>query len=204
MTTTLATVLDLQVKRLEADPSTLTRSLYEYAVHFAWLAAEPSPERLERWLKNDVEQRLKADNDMNAHGRPVLTAENRLRFEQQLSSMKGSSLNLADMAVAADKHWAGRLKGLGEHSELNSLSGLYAVLYRSISPMAHPSEMGLQRVVEDLGAGRVRVQLEVPSSTRSGPWGIACVVFTIALLIASESLGWPVSDAVDAIYERNA
>ena len=203
MTTTLATVLDLQPARREADSSTLTRSLYEHAVHFAWLAADPSLANIERWRKDDLVQRLKADDDATRHGFPVLTPENRVSFEQQVESMSGAPLVLADLAIAADKHWAGKLKGLQTHEQLMSLSGLYTLVYRSYSAIAHPSEMGLQRVTEEIGQGRQRVQIEQPS-TRFGPWGIAGVVYTIALLAASESLGWPDADAVYAVYERYA
>lgn len=201
MTTTLETVLDLQPERREADSATLTRSLYEHAVHFAWLAANPSPASIERWRKDDLVQRLRADDDATRHGFPVLTPNNRASFEKQVESMSGAPLVLADLAVAADKHWAGKLKGLQSHDQLMSLSGLYTLVYRSYSAIAHPSEIGLQRVTEEIGRGRQRVQIERPS-TRSGPWGIAGVVYTIALLAASESLGWPDADAVYAIYER--
>ena len=200
MATTLSTVLDLQATRLEADAGTLTRSLYEHAVHFAWLAGDPA--RINRWRQEDMEQRLKADNDMKAHGRPMLTPENRARFEREVALIKGGPLRLEQLAIAADKSWEGRLRGLSKHRDLNSFSGLYALLYRSYSPMAHPSEVGLLRVAEEVGPGRSRVQLEAPSS-RSGPWGIACVVFTAALLVAGESLGWPDRDRVFAIYGRN-
>lgn len=207
MTTTYASILEQQRDRLEADSSTLTRSLYEHAVHFAWLAADPSPPRLDVWHKDDLVQRLKADDDTTAHGLSMLTPANRASFEQQRDAISGDLMPLVDLAIAADKHWAGKLKGLQNHNEPVSLSGFYALLYRSYSAIAHPSEMGLQRVIDDLDGGRVRVQIERPPSrrsVRSGPWGIAGVVYTIGLLAASESLGWPDADAVYKIYERYA
>jgi hypothetical protein len=205
MTTTYATVLDLQRGRLEADSSTLTRSLYEHTVHFAWLAADPRPARLGLWHKEDLVQRLKADGDTTAHGVQMLTPAKRAGFEQQRDAVSGDLMSLADLAIAADKHWAGKLKGLQKHNEPVSLSGFYSVLYRSYSAIAHPSEMGLQRVTDAVRDGRVRVQIELPTSRRSGrsgPWGIAGVVYTIGLLAASESLGWPDPDKVFAIYDK--
>jgi hypothetical protein len=53
MATTLGSILDLRSNHLEADAATLTRSLYEHAVHFVWLAADPST-RVGRWRKSDV------------------------------------------------------------------------------------------------------------------------------------------------------
>src|ERR1700737_495238 len=109
----------------------MTRSLYEHAVHFAWLAADPSHASIERWRKDDLVQRLKADDDATAHGVAMLTPANRASFEQQVKAMSGAPLVLADLAIAADKHWAGKLKGLQKHNQLVSLSGLYSLLYRS-------------------------------------------------------------------------
>jgi hypothetical protein len=204
MTTTLSTVLDLHGGHLEADASTLVRSLYEHAVHFAWLAAEPSRERLDHWHKHDLYARLKADDDARAHGiDEMLEPERRAEYQAQLDAIAGAvPLNLADLAIAADQHWGGRIRGMGKHDQPLSFRGWYALLYRSFSPMAHPSEMGLHRVTEELAPGRLRIDLERPSLTRTGPYGIATFVYGVALYIATEALRWPDANAVTEIFDR--
>lgn len=203
MTTTLASVLDLQSGKLEADAATLVRSLYEHAVHFAWLAGDPTLERLDHWRKNDLHARLKADDDARAHGLEMLRPERRALFETQFDAITGAvPLNLADLAIAADKRWDGRVRGMGKHTEALSLSGWYAVLYRGYSAMAHPSERGLNRVAEELAPGRLRIDLEVPASGRTGPYGMATFVYGVALYIAAEALSWPDASAVSTIFDR--
>jgi hypothetical protein len=61
MAGTVSSIMDLQLGGHRADATTLGRSLYEHAVHFAWLAAEPSAARLQEWRKYDLQQRLKAE-----------------------------------------------------------------------------------------------------------------------------------------------
>jgi hypothetical protein len=201
MTTTLGYVLDLHRSSLEADASTLVRSLYEHAVHFAWLAADPSPARIERWQRHDLVQRLRADDDMKRHGVETITPARRSEFAARISAMRGAPLKLEELAVAADKRWGGKLTGMGKHTEVLSFSGWYASLYRAFSTMAHPSEIGLYRVTEEIRRGRVRVQLERPSS-RQGPYGMATFVYGIALLAAGETLAWPDSGDVLEIFEH--
>jgi hypothetical protein len=202
MSTTLASILDLQHAKLEADAATLVRSLYEHAVHFAWLAADPSPERLEHWQKHDLVQRLKADDDTTAHGVSMLEPERRAQFEAQVATMRGATpLVLADLAIAADDHWAGKLRGMGKHTESTSFRGWYAFLYRTYSGMAHPSAIGLNRVSERIGPTRLRIHIETQTG-RTGPYGMATFVFAVALYAASERLGWPAADNIRAIFDR--
>jgi hypothetical protein len=72
MTTTLRHIA-LQPLGRAVDAGTLVRSLYEHLVHFAWLAADPSPARMEEWRKNDLQMRLRADNDARLRGEKLYT-----------------------------------------------------------------------------------------------------------------------------------
>jgi hypothetical protein len=204
MATTLESILDLQPAQHEADAGTLVRSLYEHAVHFAWLAADPSPSRMEEWRKSDLVARVKADDDMLAHGIHTLTDENRAKFIAQVAEMHGDALVLADLAIAADKYWAGKVPGMGAHTALISFRGWYASIYRHYSGMAHPSVRGLHRVVDDLGPTRRRIRLEDQYQS-NGPYGIATFVFGVALYVASASatIGWPSADAIIDVFARN-
>jgi len=200
MTTTLRYLLELHLARLEADGATLARSLYEHAVHFAWLAAEPSPARVEGWQREDLCQRLAAYNDMAAHGVEMIDDAGVAALKAKIESMHGARLKLEQLAIEADGHWAEKvLKEMGEHTELMSFRGWYALLYRMSSTMAHPSQIGLHRVTEDVRRARIRVQLEEPSPTRQGPYGMTTYVYGVALLVAAGTLGWPDRNEVLAI-----
>jgi hypothetical protein len=183
------------------DAATLGRSLYEHVLHLAWLAADPSPARLEEWRKADLMERLKADTDARTVGVPLLDDAARAVMQAQVDAMTGNKLVLPNLAIAADKHWAGKLPAMGSHRELHSFRGLYAVLYRQYSGTAHPSYIGLNHVVEDVTVTRKRVVLEAPPEGR-GPFGMATVVYALGLYVAAASLGWPSAERVTAAFDR--
>jgi hypothetical protein len=64
--------------------------------------------------------------------------------------------------------------------------------------------MGLHRVTEEIAPGRLQVDLERLSATRTGPYGIATFVYGVALYIAADAgvLGWPDARAVSEIFDR--
>jgi hypothetical protein len=202
-TTTMRHMLDLRGHGHALDGATLGRSLYEHVVHLAWIAADPSPARIEAWRKDDLENRLKADRDARGVGVELLDDVARRQLEHQVGAMTGNRLNLADLAVAADKHWAGRLPGMGGHTKLSSLRGFYAILYRNYSTTAHPSYMGLNHVVQDVSAVRKRVVIEQRDPDSRGPYGMATVVYAMALFVAAEAFRWPTRQEIFATFERH-
>ncbi|MEK6328797.1 MAG: DUF5677 domain-containing protein [Actinomycetota bacterium] len=201
-TGTLDSVLLLQPSERASDASTLVRSLYEHVVHFAWLAADPSAERIEEWRKHDLKQRLKADDDCKAVGYPLFDSATRAKIEAQVAAMKGNDLVLTNIAVAADKHWEPHIDTLEGHTQLRSFRGLYASAYRLHSGVAHPSERGIHPVVEDLTGSRRRVKLE-DSFEGHGPYGLATAIYALALLVGEQSLGWPSTAEVDNIFAQH-
>lgn len=202
-TTTLRHVFDARRGGQEVDAATLGRSLYEHIVHLAWLAACPTADRIEEWRKHDLTERLSADSDARTVGGQLLDDEAREALEAQVDAMRGNKLVLANLAIAADQHWGGKLPGMGSHKETQSFRGLYVYLYRFYSGTAHPGFRGLNPVVEDITATRRRVVVErlVPSARR-GPFGMATVVYALGLYVAAESLGWPEAEEVNAIFHR--
>lgn len=112
MTSTLESILALLPSMREVDAAILLRSLYEHAVHFAWLASEPSAARIEEWRKHDLTMRLKADTDARDHGVPLLSDEARGDLEAQIRDMAGNDLVLTNLAASADTHWTGKLPGM--------------------------------------------------------------------------------------------
>lgn len=202
-TSTLRHVFDAHRDGHSVDAATLARSLYEHVVHLAWLAADPSAARIQAWRKVDLIARLKADTDARTIGEPLFDDHARAGIESQVAGMEGPDrpLNLADLAVAADKHWAGKLPGMAAYTERDSFRGLYAVLYRSYSSTAHPSYIGLNHVVEDISPTGRRVVIEKPPEDR-GPFGMATVVYALGLYVGADALGWPDPGRVTAAFDR--
>lgn len=202
-TSTLRHAFDAGRGGQAVDAATLGRSLYEHVVHLAWLAADPSATRIQAWRKVDLIARLKADTDVRTVGESLFDDGARAGVEAQVAGLEGPDrrLNLADLAVSADQHWAGKLPGMGAHTQLASFRGLYAVQYRNYSSIAHPSYMGLNHVVEDLSPTRRRVVIEKPPED-GGPFGMATVVYALGLYIAAASLGWPDARDVTAAFDR--
>lgn len=100
-----------------------------------------------------------------------------------------------------DNFWTGKIPALVGHKGTYSFSGLYDWLFRGYSSLAHPSEVGLFRVTDTLG-GHVRIRTERREPDRSGPYGMATVLFGLALFVAGKSIGWPDVQKVHALFER--
>ncbi len=201
MTTTMHSLFALQWRQRAADPATLVRSLYEHLVHLAWLAADPSAERLEEWRRSDLRIRVAAAKEAAARGFELMTPSDLQALDAKIAGMLGTGrLSLEALAQEADEHWTGRLPGLSGETT-SSLRAMYTVLYRQYSGAAHPSFRGLNAVVIDVSATRKRVVLEAPFEGR-GPFGMATVTYAMALFIVSDSLGWPEHSRVTRAFER--
>lgn len=150
-----------------------------------------------------MKSRLTADKDAQTIGVELLTNEAREQLEAQVAGMTGNLLRLVNLTVAADKHWAGRLPGMGAHTELSSFRGFYAILYRNYSTTAHPSYMGLNHVVEDLAGVRKRVVIERRDLDSRGPYGMTTVVYAMGLFVAAETLGWPKPEEIFSAFGRH-
>jgi Family of unknown function (DUF5677) len=201
-TGTLDSIFHLQPTERGSDAMTLVRSLYEHTVHFAWLSADPSAERIGQWRKHDLTERLKADNDAQSVGVELFTPAQRQNFEAQRDALPGAnSLVLANLAGDADDYWEGTVEGIQSRHERRSFRGLYATAYRYQSGLAHPGERSLHPVVEDVTATHKLVKLE-DSVDGNGPYGMATTVYALGLLVAEHSLGWPTNAEVNAIFAR--
>jgi hypothetical protein len=188
----------------QADAFVLLRSLYEHAVTFAWIAADPEEDRHRRFLKSDAAARVAADEDARKVGVPLLDGENRQKFEEQRERLPEQMPNLLQRAEAADEHWVGKIPALENSSETRSYRGLYAIAYRHHSAIAHPSLMGLNMVTVDLPGGLKRVQLEGRDPEMNGPFGLGPILFAFSLYIAGQTLGWPKAAAIDRVFESTS
>lgn len=186
---------------LETEAASLTRSLYDHAVVFAWLASDPST-RLRQWLRVDGEQQLRTKrqlNDLGASG--YLPSNIEALFESlslDTSLDRGFPRDVAGMAVAADRDW--HLSG-----EL-SFTTLYTVVFRQFSTLLHPSLLGLSqhahRVTTDgsdekLLLGYSNIENEATSITTQVP-----MLYAAALTVAARSLGWPDETALVDVVDK--
>lgn len=174
---TFEALIELDPTEHLADCATLARSLYEYIVHLAWLAADPSPARLEEWQKDDLRQVLTADRETLARGFPILESSERTDLHARYEQMKGNRLNLADLATAADKHWTGKVpeliansgEGPDDDSEGGVFRGMYTVIYRFTSSRAHATYRGTTPVTTRISDKHSRVHMEVDSLKPAWP-----------------------------------
>jgi hypothetical protein len=200
----MKSILDLSPRR-PSSAAILLRSLYEYAVHLAWLGADPGAGRIEAWRKDDLRSRLKADAEWRHRGVPLLTDENRAEMQRQVASLKGAPLILANLAAAADQDWSGKLPGIDARIKApdRSFRGQYTVIYRYMSTTAHPSFNGINRVLGPGSETGLTVHLE--EDGRGAEWdplGAATLIYGLCLFVASASLGWPSAESVDDIFHR--
>jgi hypothetical protein len=113
----LEALLALRALDRQADAFVLLRTLYEHAVTFAWIAADPGEDRHQRFLKSDALARLAADDDARAVGVSLLAAEKRGEYERQRDGLPKEMPELRQCAEAADAHWAGLLPGLDAYPQ---------------------------------------------------------------------------------------
>jgi uncharacterized protein DUF5677 len=184
----------------QADAFVVLRTLYEHSVTFAWIAADPGVDRHRRLLKSDASARITADDDARKVGVPLLTDGNRERYEGQQRDLPKAMPDLLQRAEAADESWLGKVPGLEGIDDASSYRGLYAIAYRHHSAIAHPSLQGLNFVTIDLPDNVKRVQLEERDPEMHGPYGLGVILLAFSLYIAAETLGWPDSEAVSAVF----
>lgn len=199
-TSTLRSIVLLGPAGAHTDASRLLRSLYDHVVTFAWLAADPSAERLALWRLEDLAQRLKAVREMAEAGEPILDDAARDEMQREVdAATKATTPDLAAKALAADRYWAPQVEAL-DGTKLGSFRGMYTVLFRSHSGLVHATFRGLNTVVEDLSPTRGRVLVRPPLDGR-GAYGMATIVHGLGLLIAAKAVGWPSEADVHNVFD---
>jgi|GEM_PF-1623433 len=203
ITGTMRSILRLLPDGVETDAGILLRTLYDHAVTLAWLAADPAPTRIRRWRKDDLQKRLKVDDDTRNIGEPLLGPHERQQMEAQVARITEPSLPpLTVLAEQADSHWEGQIPGMGLLGEIKSFRGFYSLVFRHNSFFAHASLLGLNPVVEDLSATHRRVGLE-GHYEGTGPYGMATLIFGFVLYVMADSLGWPERSQITEVFERH-
>jgi hypothetical protein len=194
-TGTLRSIVLLSAAGAHNDAFRLLRSLYDHAVTFAWLAAQPTGERLEAWRLEDLAARLKMDREAAAAGISLLDDATREQMARDVADAKAKTPDLASKAAAVDRYWAPRVEAIDDE-----FRRLYTLLFRTHSGLVHATFRGLNHVTEVVSSTRTRVLVQLPPDGR-GATGMATVVYGLALLVAAQALGWPSTADVHAVFD---
>jgi hypothetical protein len=191
LTQIIAGIQHLVAPGLETEVASLTRSLYEHAVVFAWIGRDPT-ERLHQWLRVDGDNQLKTNKAFEELGvtdyLPPSISGLYTSLADDTSLDIGFPRDLAGMARAADIDWP--MPG-----EL-SFTVLYTAIFRQFSSVLHPSTLGLAQhatpIEMETGApphvllSYANLDDEATAITMHVPF-----VLARALLVSVDVLGWP-------------
>ncbi len=204
----LESIFQLPPPRHTPCAEILARSVVEYAITFAWLAAPKDSaeraKRLARFEMSEYRERERADakyvrvlperseryvalikaGEMPPH---LISDDMRSRIADRRGEVEtGEMPSLLDRAIAADDRWAEEINAL----KRNPFAGIYASAFASFSFVSHASVTAVSRVVVG-GGGRLRVGEPAAWSGATGPYGFSISMFVVMLVIASRVLGWP-------------
>ena len=135
------------------DGAVLVRVLYEAVVKFCWISIDPDTNYL-RWQEDNDYWEHRLRRDLHDYELERVT-------EEELAEYAAARQMPAtpDMAIAADRHWGGRIVGFQRYSKgragMFTLRGYYAPIYRTLSE----------------GCTRVPRLLRAPTSTHPAPGG---------------------------------
>jgi hypothetical protein len=184
------------------DGLVLLRTLYEQVVVYCWIAIDRD-EHLGRWISGARWYERRLHNDALAYDMEVLSADE-LRATESAERFP----DLAQLAAEVDRHWGGRLigfrpPGAGREGILN-FRGLYVAIYRIASRAIHAQPHALDPYADVLRYPRRVARAE--AAPESIWWPLAVPLYSQALLVCSEQLGWPDPDRVltinNAMYEN--
>lgn len=181
---TLETILGMPDRFV--DKAVLTRTLFEHAVAFAWIAIEPAV-NLTRWSAWTHGHQHRMFNHLVEVGAFVPNADeirSSLQRDQVALGEAPPAPDLVSQARDADKHWGNQLADAPEF--LRS----YANLFRHYSIYVHPNGGGLMPFIPEPGADISTVG--DPNLERVGDPAVDAVgVFAFQLMISAKAMGWP-------------
>jgi hypothetical protein len=195
MTDTVESLMALMATGLPIDGLILLRALYEQVIRYLWISIDPD-NHIEAWGSNARWQMRKLHNDALKFGQTVMD-------DSELAAAEGSKElpGLADLALAVDTHWGGKMIGFrspatGQQGIL-TMRGLYTMVYRTGSRAAHVQPDSLEPYGELHVSPRVirRPGKDDPSIW----WPLALALYSHALIVCNDQLNWPDPDRVRAI-----
>jgi hypothetical protein len=185
------------------DAVVMTRVMYEQAIVFCWIAADPG-ERLVHWQRAERAAALKAHREASDYGLTVLTPD-------EVEKAKDfTGLSVWNLVREVDAFWPEKVKGFRKSSgekamiDILTLSGLYLGVYRVASrPIhAHPESLELSLRAKPPSSSGYVVE-HVPTKK----WGLVATVvpvFAMALMVHHHLFDWPDADAVRTVNQRLA
>jgi len=197
-------VLDLGSRPSATSASILVRSQFDHAVTLAWLAADPSDERLMHFQRDDAKARLAIEQKTSELGVHMMDEATKSDLERQMRELPDVQVPpLERRAVLADDHWSGLIPGL-QKGTAASFGGIYTLAFRRFSAYEHASRMGLNAVVDDLPNGAKLVHAEVLDFAEHGPFGQAPLLLGLSLLIVAKRFEWPDMESVLQVFSETA
>lgn len=197
MTDTVESMMVLMTAGLPIDGLILMRALYEQVVRYLWVSIDPDS-NMEAWGSNARWHMRKLHNDALKFGQTVMD-------DDELAAAEGARElpGLADLALAVDKHWGGKMVGFrspatGKQGIL-TMRGLYTMVYRTGSRSAHVQPDSLEPYAELQASPRVirRPNKDEPSIW----WPLAVALYAHALIVCNDQLNWPDPDRIRAIND---
>jgi Family of unknown function (DUF5677) len=205
----LESIFRLPPPRYRVGAEILARSLFEYAITFAWLAApEDETERAVRLARFEVDEyhdrevvdrryvsvlgdkRTRYDKLIKAGKMPsgLIDAPMKSRIAERRNELQAKNLpDLLELAIQADDRWFDVVNAV----ECIPFAHIYGIGYADYSFVSHPSPTAISRVVT--GDGIVRVGEPAGATTAHR---LSVSVFAVMLVIASRTVGWPPESAV--------
>lgn len=199
----LRAIAALQPGQHHFDAGIILRTMFEHIATFAWLAADPTT-RMPLWVRNDREQRLKADNDARSVNDPLLSDQLRQMFQADIDAVPSGAPAypvLPDRARQADLHWQANIEHYPGPNERSSLRGTYRILYRMGSAFAHATPMGLDEVVQKAAPDTLVIGPKQPFNQQFNFFTIAPTVLGTGLLISGVTLGWPQISELNGAFQ---
>jgi hypothetical protein len=221
----LDSIVHLSAPRHTLGAEILTRSMADYVITFAWLAAEPEneeqrAERLNRFEADEYDERERSDQKYTTEFRQksrrrktlfghymelieigkmpseLLCDQMRERIKARREIVGANPMPpLLNRAFEADEYWIDHSGAVRD----NPLAHQWGVIFSWYSSVAHPSVTAATRVVSS-EAGVVTVGKPTSSSIESTPYGRATVLFGLMLHVAGRSLGWPSDGEIDNAF----
>jgi hypothetical protein len=184
------------------DASVLLRRLYEHAVTFAWIAADPDV-HVRAWLASDYENRLKANRELRELGDAGLSAATEQKYKSYIAARPKIMGNVKTRTIEADRYWSAKIPLHGRKAPLPttklSFESLYTMIYRGASADAHATAGGISPWIHGTGGGSFVIAVK-GGDNDDFPFTFAPIVFASWLFIVEHVLRWPAADEVTAAF----
>jgi hypothetical protein len=200
MADTVESIMALMAAGLPIDGLIVLRALYEQVVRYMWVSIDPDA-HIARWGDNARAHLLKLHNDALKFGQTVMD-DAELSKARDAKELPG----LADLALAVDAHWGGKMIGFREPATgaqgILTMRGLYTMVYRTGSRAAHlqPDSLEPYATIHASPIVVARPSKDEPSIW----WPLTVALYAHALIVCNEQLNWPDPDRVreinDAMY----